>query len=112
MPLGAIDLPPVWFRVGGGKILFYHLTYTPLPPPNSPACLLCLLVNFCYIMQQTPWSKVKLAVKAWSPFSVQFKKKCYPWVQLAGHEGKKIVLQLVQYFGEGQRVRLGPPNPP
>ena len=32
--------------------------------------------------------KVRHAVKAWSPFRVQFKKKSYPWVQLAGHEGE------------------------
>ena len=36
------------------------------------------------------WGKIKSAVKAWSPFRVQFKKKSYPWVQLAGHEGKCV----------------------
>ena len=30
----------------------------------------------------------------WSPF-VQVYKKQYPWVQLAGHQGKQIVLVLV-----------------
>ena len=33
------------------------------------------------------WERVKKVVHAWSPFAVQFKKKQYPWVQLAGHEG-------------------------
>lgn len=47
----------------------------------------------CFIFLSPPppqnvWTKVRNAVKAWSPFRVQFKKKSYPWVQLAGHEGK------------------------
>lgn len=37
---------------------------------------------------QNVWMKVRNAMKAWSPFRVQFKKKSYPWVQLAGHEGE------------------------
>lgn len=46
-------------------------------------------LNFSlFFMQQNVWMKVKNAMKAWSPFAVQFKKKYYPWVQLAGHEGE------------------------
>lgn len=37
------------------------------------------------------------AVKAWSPFRVQFKKKSYPWVQLAGHEGEPQAWRLRVY---------------
>lgn len=43
--------------------------------------------------QQNVWHRVRNAVKAWSPFAVQFKKKYYPWVQLAGHESE-FILQL------------------
>jgi len=48
--------------------------------------------------------KVRNAVKAWSPFAVQFKKKYYPWVQLAGHEGAVIYVflrDLVAICGHG-----------
>ena len=45
-----------------------------------------LTVYVCTSVQNV-WMKVRNAVKAWSPFKVQFKKKTYPWVQLAGHEG-------------------------
>lgn len=34
----------------------------------------------------SPWSAVKKAVSAWSPFFQVYRKK-YPWVQLAGHQG-------------------------
>ena len=44
-------------------------------------------------LQQNVWMKVRNAVKAWSPFAVQFKKKYYPWVQLAGHEGEIISIK-------------------
>lgn len=44
--------------------------------------------------------KVRNAMMAWSPFAVQFKKKSYPWVQLAGHAGelRKIKGETVCYF--------------
>ncbi|XP_038238098.1 inositol-trisphosphate 3-kinase C isoform X1 [Dermochelys coriacea] len=37
------------------------------------------------VPQNKPWKKLKSMVH-WSPFVVSF-KKCYPWVQLAGHAG-------------------------
>ena len=34
----------------------------------------------------SPWSTVRKAMHAWSPFMQVYRKK-YPWVQLAGHQG-------------------------
>ena len=39
-------------------------------------------------VQTQSWDKVKKMVQAWSPFSLQFCKKKYNWVQLAGHKGE------------------------
>ena len=50
-------------------------------------CARCFTQPHTYTCTQSPWDNLKKAVKAWSPFAVQFKKKCYPWVQLAGHKG-------------------------
>ena len=47
---------------------------------------------------------MKNAVKAWSPFAVQFKKKYYPWVQLAGHEGG-FHDSFLSFFLDVQEVR-------
>ena len=47
-------------------------------------------VLFFFFPQQNVWMKVRNAVKAWSPFAVQFKKRYYPWVQLAGHAGEPV----------------------
>ena len=49
---------------------------------------LCFFFSSLSLAHQ--WGRIKSAVKAWSPFRVQFQKKTYPWVQLAGHEGEHI----------------------
>ncbi|RWS17446.1 hypothetical protein B4U79_00500 [Dinothrombium tinctorium] len=36
--------------------------------------------------KQSAWKKVRHAVR-WSPFVQTYKKKKYPWIQLAGHQG-------------------------
>lgn len=51
--------------------------------------------------------KVRNAVKAWSPFAVQFKKKYYPWVQLAGHDGELMIIKSGVFFEGGVTYRLG-----
>ena len=51
------------------------------------AISVCTFVCFPILQSGNVWTMVRNAVKAWSPFAVQFKKKYYPWVQLAGHEG-------------------------
>lgn len=39
------------------------------------------------LKQRTSWRKIRNMVH-WSPFVQKFKKNRYPWVQLAGHQGK------------------------
>ena len=48
----------------------------PLPPSLS--------------MSSQPWEKVRKFVQALSPFTLQFNKKKYAWVQLAGHQGELL----------------------
>lgn len=40
-----------------------------------------------FFLQQSSWKKIRNIVH-WSPFIQQFKKNRYPWIQLAGHQGK------------------------
>lgn len=54
----------------------------------NPTTIYTPVSSSCHLFQNV-WMKVRNAVKAWSPFRVQFKKKSYPWVQLAGHEGER-----------------------
>ena len=50
-------------------------------------------VSFTYfvlLLQQSSWKKIRGIIK-WSPFVQVFKKNKYPWIQLAGHQGKMNV---------------------
>ena len=49
----------------------------------------CLIARFLSLSFQ-PWEKVRKFVQALSPFTLQFNKKKYAWVQLAGHQGMYI----------------------
>lgn len=49
-------------------------------------CLFINYISFC-LFQQSSWRKIRNIV-TWSPFIQQFKKHKYPWIQLAGHQGK------------------------
>ena len=64
--------------------------------------IICCLIDHClrcvyilhrsssaslFVLQQSSWRKIRNMVY-WSPFIQQFKKNKYPWVQLAGHQGK------------------------
>ena len=51
---------------------------------------LCLTVAMDFLLQQSSWRKIRNMVH-WSPFVQQFKKHKYPWVQLAGHQGKHLI---------------------
>ena len=51
-------------------------------PANNDPCSLSL-------WQRSSWRKIRNMVH-WSPFVQSFKKHHYPWVQLAGHQGKLI----------------------
>ena len=51
-----------------------------------------IIHSFFFSQAWEGWERVKKVVHAWSPFAVQFKKKQYPWVQLAGHEGTQNVV--------------------
>lgn len=43
-----------------------------------------------FFLQQSSWKKIRNIVH-WSPFIQQFKKNRYPWIQLAGHQGKNYL---------------------
>lgn len=49
-------------------------------------------LSFFFPQAWEGWERVKKVVHAWSPFAVQFKKKQYPWVQLAGHGGTQNII--------------------
>lgn len=42
--------------------------------------------RICTQMKQSSWKKIRNIVH-WSPFIQQFKRRRYPWIQLAGHQG-------------------------
>lgn len=53
---------------------------------NHCTCVcVCNCVSLSIPLQ--PWEKVRKFVQALSPFTLQFNKKKYAWVQLAGHQG-------------------------
>lgn len=58
------------------------------------ACLIwfmsvTLSALFAVFFQSKSWRKIKNMVQ-WSPFVMSFKKK-YPWIQLAGHAGSRLL---------------------
>lgn len=54
---------------------------------HSYTMLRILTLIFCVL--QSSWRKIRNMVH-WSPFVQQFKKHRYPWIQLAGHQGKNM----------------------
>ena len=55
------------------------------------------------------WRKIKSAV-VWSPFIQSFKKRQYPWIQLAGHEGNfkagEAVGTILKKYNENEEAAL------
>ena len=55
------------------------------------------------------WRKIKSAV-VWTPFIQSFKKKQYPWIQLAGHEGNfkagEAVGTILKKYNENEEAAL------
>ena len=48
---------------------------------------------FLFLLQPSGWRKLRNIVQ-WTPFFQTYKKQRYPWVQLAGHQGKLHFMQL------------------
>ena len=46
---------------------------------------LCNVMN-SVCLQQSSWKKIRNIVR-WTPFIQEFKRRKYPWIQLAGHQG-------------------------
>ena len=57
-------------------------------------------------MSSQPWEKVRKFVQALSPFTLQFNKKKYAWVQLAGHQGEPEKPKLSHCFHIPLTLRL------
>lgn len=56
------------------------------------------LTNVLFVfLQPSGWRKLRNIVQ-WTPFFQTYKKQRYPWVQLAGHQGKVENLTEVLIF--------------
>src|SRR6218665_2595366 len=58
------------------------------------------LIEFFLYQQTSPWRKIRSLVT--SPFIQTYKRQKYPWIQLAGHQGKRCLCfqidQILNYF--------------